>query len=102
MKKKDDKTKHEGVVKSTSSKKTMLFFYACYFFGVTLTTKRACLFDNLNPDFCFALYLTGVHFQDELQHVGDVSQQKIKYRPIWNREIGDATLPDVLYEKDSY
>ena len=54
----------------------------CYFFGVTLTTKRACLCDNLNPDFCFALYLTGVHFQDELQHVGDVSQQKIKYRPI--------------------
>ena len=31
MKKKDDKTKHEGVVKSTSSKKTMLFFVVAIF-----------------------------------------------------------------------
>ena len=29
------------------------------------------------PAFCLALYLTDVHFQGELQHVGDVSEQKI-------------------------
>ena len=31
-----------------------------------------------NPAFSLALYLTGVHFRGELQHVGIVSQQKIK------------------------
>ena len=35
-----------------------------------------------NPAFCPALYLTGVHFRGELQHVGNVSEQKIKCRPI--------------------
>ena len=29
-----------------------------------------------NPAFCLFLYLTGVHFRGELQHGGDVSQQK--------------------------
>ena len=29
-----------------------------------------------NPAFCLALYLTGIHFRGELQHVGDVSEQK--------------------------
>ena len=38
-----------------------------------------------------------VHFRGELQHVGDVSQQEIKCRPIRTREIGGATLLDVLY-----
>ena len=32
-----------------------------------------------NPAFCLALYLAGVFFRGELQHVGDVSEQKIKY-----------------------
>ena len=45
-----------------------------------------------NPAFCLALYLTGLHFRGELQHVGDVSEQKIKCRPIRTREIGDARL----------
>ena len=31
-----------------------------------------------NPAFCLFLYLTGVHFRGELQHIGDVSEQKIK------------------------
>ena len=31
-----------------------------------------------NPAFCLFLYLTGVYFRGELQHVGDVSEQKIK------------------------
>ena len=30
-----------------------------------------------NPAFCL-FYLSGVHFRGELQHVGDVSEQKIK------------------------
>ena len=47
--------------------------------------------------FCRYFYLTGVHFRDELQHGGDVSQQKIKCRPIITREIGGVSLLDVLY-----
>ena len=50
-----------------------------------------------NPAFCFLLYLTGVHFRGELQHIGDISQQKIKFQPIRTREIGGVTLSDVLY-----
>ena len=30
------------------------------------------------PAFCLNLYLTGVHFRGELQHVGHVGEQKIK------------------------
>ena len=29
-----------------------------------------------NPAFCLFLYLTGVHFRGELQHVGDVVSKK--------------------------
>ena len=29
-----------------------------------------------NPAFCLVLYLTGVHFRGELQHVGHVGLQK--------------------------
>ena len=50
-----------------------------------------------NPAFCL-LYLTGVHFRGEFQHGGDVSQQKIKSRPIRTLEIGGVSLSDVLYE----
>ena len=32
-----------------------------------------------NPAFCLLLNLTGVHFRGELQHVGDVSEQKYKW-----------------------
>ena len=49
------------------------------------------------PAFCLFLYLTGVHFRGKLQHGGDVSQQKIKCRPIRTRETGGASLSDVLY-----
>ena len=45
-----------------------------------------------NPAFCQFLYLTGVHFRGELQHGGDVSQQKIKCRPIRTREIGGVSF----------
>ena len=38
-----------------------------------------------NPAVCLALYLTGVHFRDEIQHVGDVTEQRIKCQPIRTR-----------------
>ena len=50
-----------------------------------------------NPAFCLALYLTGVHFRGELQHIGHVGGQKIKCRPITTREIGGARLQKELY-----
>ena len=52
--------------------------------------------------FCLFLYLTGVHFRGELQHGGDVSQQKIKFRSIRARETGCVSLSDVLYEKEKF
>ena len=45
-----------------------------------------------NPAFCLFLYLTGVHFRGELQHVGNVSELKIMCRPIRIREIGGIRL----------
>ena len=45
-----------------------------------------------NAAFCLFLYWTGVHFWGELQHVGDVSEQKMKYWPIRTREIGGVRL----------
>ena len=49
-----------------------------------------------NSAFCLALYLTGVHLRGELQHVGDVSEQKFKCRPIRTRGIGGVRLPEAL------
>ena len=57
---------------------------------------------NGNPAFILFLYLTGVHFRGELQHVGDVNQQDIKCQPIRTREIGDVSLSDVLYGRTQY
>ena len=54
-----------------------------------------------NPGFFLALYLTGVHFRAELQHVGDVSEQKFKCRPIRTREIGGVRLSEALYVSSS-
>ena len=45
-----------------------------------------------NPAVCLFSYLTDVHFRGELQHVGDVSEQKIKCWPIGTREIGGFRL----------
>ena len=42
--------------------------------------------------FAIILYLTGVHFRGELQHGSDVSQEKLKCRPIRTREIGGVPL----------
>ena len=49
-----------------------------------------------NPAFCLALYLTDVHFRGELQYVGRVGGQKIKYRPIRTRELGGVRLQKEL------
>ena len=45
-----------------------------------------------NPAFCLALYVTGVYFRGELQHVDHVGEQKIKCRPIRTQEIPSARL----------
>ena len=50
-----------------------------------------------NPAFFLALYLTGVHFRSEFQHVGDVSKEKIKCRPIRTCKIGSVRLSEELY-----
>ena len=50
-----------------------------------------------NLAFCLALYLTGVHFQDKLQHVGHVGEQKIKFQPIRTREIAGVRCKRKLY-----
>ena len=51
----------------------------------------------VHPALCLFLYLTGVHFRGNLQHGGDVIQQKTKCRPIRTLEIGGGSLLDVLY-----
>ena len=45
-----------------------------------------------NPAFCLFLYLTGALCRSELQHVGDVSEKKLKYWPIRTWEIGGVRL----------
>ena len=44
------------------------------------------------PAFYLALYLTGVHFRGELQHVGHVGEIKLKCREIRTREIASVRL----------
>ena len=45
-----------------------------------------------NPDFGLTLYLTGVHFPGEVQHVDHVGEQKIKCQPIRTQEISGVRL----------
>ena len=52
-----------------------------------------------NPAFCLFLNLTGVHFQGELQHSGDVSQQKSSADQAELAKIGGVSLSNVLYVK---
>ena len=49
-----------------------------------------------NPAICLTLYLTGVHFRCELQHVGQLCKQKIKCQPIRTREIAGVRLQEEL------
>ena len=46
---------------------------------------------------CLVWYLTGEHFWGTLQHVGDVSEQKVKCGPIRTREIVGVRLQEELY-----
>ena len=64
--------------------------------------KEGVYLTIVDTAFCFFLYLTGVHFRGELQHGGDVSQQKIKCRPIRTWEIGGVSLSDVLNVKQLF
>ena len=51
-----------------------------------------------NPVFWLALCLTGLHFRGKLQHVGYVSEQKIKCQPpMRTRERAGIRLQDKLY-----
>ena len=50
------------------------------------------------PAFCLAVYLTRIHFRDELKHVGDVSDQKVKCRPIRTQEIGGVRLSETVWD----
>ena len=56
--------------------------------GVVALEKKESFYVTIgNPAFCLFLHLTGAHFRSELHHGGDVSQQKIKGRPIRTWEI---------------
>ena len=55
-----------------------------------------------NTAFFLALYLTGVHFRGELQHVGYVGGHKFKCQPIRIQEIGGVRLQEELYVYEDY
>ena len=61
------------------------------------TSLWGCLCDNWKPRFLIFLDLNGIRFRGELQHVGHVSEQKIKCWPIRTQEIGGVRLQDGLY-----
>ena len=62
------------------------------YFIIRVRSKEVVYVTIGNPAFCLVLCLTGVHFRGELQHVGDVNEQKIKCRPIRIREIDGVRL----------
>ena len=53
-----------------------LTFLDCLIYGEFSFFSEAVYVTIGNPAFCLAFYLTGVHFRSELQHIGDVSEQK--------------------------
>ena len=55
-----------GKCLKTSNKRTHSFIYEAVYVAIG------------NQAFCLFLYLTGMHFRGKLQHIGDVSEQKIK------------------------
>ena len=72
-------------------------FRVCEYIGILHWDFEGVYVTIVLPAFCLFLYLTGVHFRGKLQHRGDVSQQKIRCRPIRTRKIGSVSLSDVLY-----
>ena len=72
-------------------------FRVCEHIGILHWDSESVYVTIVLPAFCLFLYLTGVHFRAKLQRRGDVSQQKIRCRPIRTREIGSVSLSDVLY-----
>ena len=77
---------------SLSGKSGYLRMYIFTYLHIYLFMLGGCLCDIWRPSFCLALYLTDVHFQGELQHVGHVGEQKIKCRPIRTRKIASFRL----------
>ena len=45
-----------------------------WYTGKTLPKREVVYVTIGNPAFCLAVYLTGVYFRDELQHIPDVSE----------------------------
>ena len=70
--------------------------------NVNIFFSKSCLFNKLVFSFSPRLYLTGVNFRGELQHVGHVSEQKMKFGPIRNWEITNITLLDKLYANNIF
>ena len=91
-----------GIFFKTCKVKWICFVLGNYKFSRSLkgpfcAWKDCCSYEGVyvtigNPAFCLLLYLTGVHFRGELQHFGDVSEQKSKYWPIRTREIDGVRL----------
>ena len=63
-----------------------------FWYPVVFTTTEVVYVTVESPTFCLASYLTGVHFRNELYHVGHVGKQKIKCRPVRTREIAGFTF----------
>ena len=59
---------------------------------------------NGNPAFCLFLYLTGIHFRGELQHVGDVSQVLTNQnsRNRWRHIARRTTKSSLLFEMELF
>ena len=58
------------------------------FFIIVCMLKHEVIYVTIvNSTFWPTFYLTGVHSWSELQHVGHVVEQKIKYQPIRTKEI---------------
>lgn len=49
-------------------------------FHISGTIKKLSIWQLENPAFGFALYLSSVHFRDDLQHGCHVGEQKIKLK----------------------
>ena len=69
--------------------------------GCSVREKGGCLCDNWKPIF-LPLMFDWRTFSRRVTARGDVSQQKIKGRPIRTQEIGGVSLSDVLYERVSF
>ena len=66
------------------------------FFQGTFETRKRLFFSTFS--ICMTVPLTGIHFRGELQHAGDVREQKLKHGLFRTREITDIRLLHELYD----